>query len=512
MQGQASVTSRAFFVSLLLLVAPAAHADWRAAAKLTASDGRDNDTLGYSVALDGDTLVAGARDRSEVGFASGAVYVYERDAEGSWSEVKVLPADLGPGDSPGQTVSLGADTLAVGSPSDNPGGSLYIFYHDPLDPLRWNEIVKLKHPEGNGADFGLWLRLDKTGQTLGVGQQYDDEGAPNAGAVFVFERDAGGPDAWGAVAKLIAPDAGSSDYLGSSLAIEGDMFAVGAWGYDGPGLIDSGTAYVFERDAGGVWKPKAQLFPSDPEDFAYFGVPLTLDGDVLAVASVTIQGIGIVYVFERDGGGSWTQVARLTAPKGESGYSFGETLAMEGTTLIVGVPYEDAGSAYVFERNAGGPGHWGLVDKLRAPDAEELAWFGFDVAVSGRRIAAGAPLDDHIAEDAGSVYVFDWTGPVLSLAGSCPGPMKLSLAGATRKGLVALAGAQAEGSFTVPGGQCPGLLLSLEQPRLLTTAVTRGNGSLSFTRDVPPAACGTILQTVDIVTCTTSNTVAIPED
>ena len=110
---QGSFTHQAFFVSLLLLVAPAAKADWRATAKLTASDGRANDKLGYSVALDGNTLVAGARDRSEVGFASGAVYVYERDADGSWTEVKVLPADLGSGDSYGQTVSLGADTLAV---------------------------------------------------------------------------------------------------------------------------------------------------------------------------------------------------------------------------------------------------------------------------------------------------------------------------------------------------------------------------------------------------------------
>ena len=429
-------------------------------------------------------------------------------------EVKVLPADLSSGDLYGWTVGLGANTLAVNSPNNDPGGSIYIFYRDAMDPLHWNEIAKLKDPEGDQDDFGAGLILDGTGQTLTVADVYDDEIAPDSGAAHIFERDAGGADAWGWAAKIKAPDAAIANYFGCN-AIDGDRLVVGAGGYNGGG-VDWGKAYVFERDAEGVWKPTAQLFASDPEDFDSFGCPSALDGNVLAIAARTKRGqdVGVVYVFERLVGGSWTQVARLMAL---DGHKFGETLALEGTRLVVGVPSDDdlgpgAGAVYVFERNAGGPGHWGLVDKLRAPDGERLAWFGFQVAVSSGRIAAGSPLDSHVAEEAGSVYVFDWTAPVLSLAGSCPGPMKLSLAGATRKGLAALAGAQAEGSFTVPGGQCPGLVLDLEQPRLLTTAMARGNGSLTFTRDIPPAACGTFLQAVDIVTCTTSNVLAIPED
>ena len=520
MLSQGTVTRRILFVAFFLLLVPTIHADWRPAAKLTASDARGNDSLGNAVALDGDTLVAGAPDRSEVGFASGAVYVYERDAEGSWIEGKVLPADLGPGDSYGQSVGLTADTLAVSSHNDAPGGSLYVFYRDPLDPLQWNEIAKLKDPEGDQDNFGLGPKLDRTGQILAVPDQYDDGLAYDAGAVHIFERDAGGPDAWGWTAKLTAPDPHSSDGFGIG-AIDGDCLVAEATRYNGNG-VDRGTAYVFERDTEGAWKFTAQLFPSDPEDYDRFGYPITLDGDVLAIAAPDKdtdagQNAGVVYIFERDGGGSWSEVAVVTAPDLSYGLRFGSALALNGTTLVVGLYLDDdlgpgAGAAYVFERNAGGPGHWGLVDKLRAPDGERLESFGYDVAVSGRRIAVGARGDDHIAEDAGSAYVFDWTAPVLSLTGSCAGPMGVSLTGATRKGLVALAGAQAEGSFGVPGGQCPGLVLDLEQPRLLTTAVARANGSLTFTRDIPPGACGTFLQAVDTVTCTTSNTLAIPED
>ena len=517
MQGQTSVTSRAFFAAFFLLVAPAANADWRPAAKLTASDARGNDSLGNAVALDGDTLVAGAPDRSEVGFASGAVYVYERDAEGSWIEGKVLPADLGPGDSYGQSVGLTADTLAVSRtmtpPADRCTSSTAILWIR----FSWNEIAKLKDPEGDQDNFGLGPKLDRTGQMLAVPDQYDDELAYDAGAVHIFERDAGGPDAWGWTAKLTAPDPHSSDGFGIG-AIDGDCLVAEATRYNGNG-VDRGTAYVFERDTEGAWKFTAQLFPSDPEDYDRFGYPISLDGDILAVATMTKAGqdVGVIYVFERDGEGVWAQVARLTVPDGETGYSFGNALALEGTTLVVG-DYLDrdlgpgAGAVYVFERNAGGPGRWGLVDKLKAPDGERLESFGYDVAVSGKRIAVGARNDDHIAVDAGSVYVFDWTAPVLSLTGSCPGPVELSLSGATRKGLVSLAGAQAEGSFSIPGGQCSGLVLALDHPRVLKKAVAGGNGSLSFTHDVPPGACGTFLQVVDTVTCTTSNVLAIPED
>jgi len=160
----------------------------------------------------------------------------------------------------------------------------------------------------------------------------------------------------------------------------------------------------------------------------------------------------------------------------------------------------------------GGRGRWGLVDKLWAPDGEKLDNFGWAVSVSGRRIAAGALGDDHVAEDAGSVYVFDWAAPALSLTDSCPGPVELSLTGATPRGRVGFAWAQAQGAFPVPGAPCPGLVLDLDLPRLVTTAVAGRDGSLTVTRDVPPAACGTFVQAVDAVTCTTSNTLAIPED
>ena len=70
---------------------------------------------------------------------------------------------------------------------------MYVFYRDPLDPLRWNEIAKLKDPEGDQDDFGLGLKLDRNGEILAVSDGYDDEVANDAGAVHIFERELAGP-------------------------------------------------------------------------------------------------------------------------------------------------------------------------------------------------------------------------------------------------------------------------------------------------------------------------------
>ena len=57
------------------------------------------------------------------------------------------------------------------------------------------------------------------------------------GATYVFERDAGGANAWGQIMKLTAASGAAS--FGSSVSMAGDVALVGTFG--------SGAAYVFEK-------------------------------------------------------------------------------------------------------------------------------------------------------------------------------------------------------------------------------------------------------------------------
>jgi hypothetical protein len=170
-------------------------------ALLRASNADALDQFGRSVAIRGDRAIAGAfeEDGASDGLdPSGAAYVFERDANGTWTEVALLRASNANAlDRFGQSVALSGDRAIVGADS-------------PFNGLN--------------------------------------------GAAYVFERGANGT--WGApdprgfqteTAVLRASNAGVTDGFGFSVALGGDRAIVGAPSEDGPsdGLPDAGAAYVF---------------------------------------------------------------------------------------------------------------------------------------------------------------------------------------------------------------------------------------------------------------------------
>jgi hypothetical protein len=404
--------------------------------KVAASDPQTNDVFGEAVAVDGDTLVVGAPFEDggpgDPLWNAGAVYVYERHAGGSdnWGQVARLAAgDPGSGDYFGISVAISGDTIAVGAPYENGGpgnpisdaGAVYLFERDQGGPGAWGQLKKIMAGDsGVEDDFGLQLALD--GDTLVVAAPGENGGPgdplPGAGAVYILERDHGGAGNWGEVAKLMAGDAESGDVFGSSVAIDGDTLVAGAAQKDGgptnlPGW--AGAAYVFERDDGGAgnWGEVKQLLASDAGDNDRFGSAVTIEGDTIIVGAPFEQGgpgdpyfvAGAAYVFERDAGGpgNWGEVKKLSAGDQDEGDYFAFDLDLQGDVLVVGAanesggpgdPLPNAGAVYVLERNEGGAGNWGQVAKVTAEDALEGDRFGTAVALSGELIFIGAGSGD----------------------------------------------------------------------------------------------------------------------
>jgi len=117
---------------------------------------------------------------------------------------------------------------------------------------------------------------------------------------------------------------------------------------------------------------------------------------------------GAAYVFERDNGGAdnWGQVTKILAPDGAHSDQFGNAVAIDADLIVVGAPEDEdlgsrSGSAYLFDRDQGGVGAWGLVEKLHASDGSEDAVFGFCVAISDENVLVGAPY-----VGSGSAYLF----------------------------------------------------------------------------------------------------------
>ncbi len=215
--------------------------------------------------------------------------------------------------------------------------------------------------------------------------------------------------------QLLAPDGADGDDFGVSVAVDGGTAVVGA-----PWVAsNAGAAYVFTRTAGG-WTLEQKLLPTDSASNAYFGKSVAVSGDRIVVgadnaATPTTAFGGAAYVFARVGG-SWSQEAKLAAPDGDSLDAFGRSVAISGSTVAVGAPWDDhaagadAGSVYVFVPQAGTTS-WILQQKLTASDAAPGDGLGSAVALEGDTLAAGAPsLGNGSGTSAGAAYVFQRSG------------------------------------------------------------------------------------------------------
>ncbi|MEN8130027.1 MAG: choice-of-anchor D domain-containing protein [Pseudomonadota bacterium] len=404
-------------------------------AKLVAGDAEASDYLGYSVAVDGDTALVGVYGDDDLGSEAGAAYVFTRDSAGVWSQQQKLTASDGAADDRfGWAVAVQGDTAVIGKESWDffapPPGAAYLFTRDSAGG--WSEQQKLTAYDGEAGDyFGEALAL--SGDTVVVGAYGDDDMGDSSGSAYVFTRDSAG--LWSLQQKLLASHDTSGENFGRSVGLDGDTAVISAIGYDYNGtLIDSGMAYVFTRDSAGVWSEQGALIPSDNADYNQFGKSVAVSGDTLVVGCSGDDQIayntGAAYVFTRDTGGVWSEWQKLIASDASYNESFGFAVDLDGDNLVVGAYLDDdngtdSGSAYVFTRDAGGV--WSEQLKLLASDGLAYDYFGGygtkAVGISGSTVIGGAALHDTLlGANTGAAYLFEILpgsdGPDISLTPS----------------------------------------------------------------------------------------------
>ncbi|MFO7603412.1 MAG: FG-GAP repeat protein [Gammaproteobacteria bacterium] len=240
--------------------------------KLLASDGDAGVLFGETVAIDGDTAVIGAIQNREHGDSSGAVYVFNRDATGMWTEhVKLLASDAVERQFFGNAVAISGDMIVVGAIGDN--------------------------------DKGRYT-----------------------GSAYIFIRDATG--AWHEQAELLARDGAEGDAFGYSVAVSGDTVVVGAIYVDNSDVMNSGAAYVFVKDAENNWSEQAKLVPDNPAAHDLYGNSVAVSGDTVLIGRQHLgfnigTGAGATRVFTRDASGSWREQPSLMASDGFEQDGFG---------------------------------------------------------------------------------------------------------------------------------------------------------------------------------------------
>lgn len=254
-------------------------------------------------------------------------------------------------------------------------------------------------------------------------------------------------------AYIKASNTVAADDFGNAIARSGDTLVIGA-PYEDTTAANSGAAYVFTR-TGSTWTEQAHLKASNAGTNDEFGRAVAIDGNTLAVGASredsNATGVGgnqadnggadsgAVYVFTRTGT-TWSQQAYIKASNTGADDSFGNWVAIVGTTLAVGAPFEDSnatgingnqgsnsasdsGAAYVFTR-AGNT--WSQQAYVKASNTGGIDNFGFNLAVSGDTLVVGSEHEDSAATgiggdqtdnsagDSGAAYVYLRSGTTWS--------------------------------------------------------------------------------------------------
>jgi hypothetical protein len=431
--------------------------------KMAPADRAAGDQYGNAVAISGNYAIVGAYSDNFGGSENhGSVYIYRRIGVNNWVQhQKLISGDQEDYDRFGWSVDMDGDYAIVGAYREDEdangtnsisnAGSAYIFEKDLSG--NWVQVQKIVASDRSADDeFGFSVAI--SGTTAIVGAQAEDHDVAgnnymySAGSVYVFERDLGGN--WNQMQKLCAADrstdinypAGYSgedlgDQFGWTVGISGDYLVVGALHHDyGPAgpptapLWSSGAAYIFERTAG-TWNQVQKIQNFDREEWDRFGAAVDIDSNVLIVGAYSedeladgvsgaLTNPGSAYLWERNLGGSWVFSQKIVPADRNSGDHFGWAFDLKDTLLVVGThsddhdefgaaDLDDAGSAYIFEKNAG---TWTETQKIDASDRKIYDEFGYDVALDEHTIIIGAYLQDFNTtdadslEDAGASYFF----------------------------------------------------------------------------------------------------------
>ncbi|MFK7826717.1 MAG: FG-GAP repeat protein [Oligoflexales bacterium] len=407
------------------------------------------DLFGRAVSISGDTVVVGAwrEDSNQATIANNdtaspdnsnlesvAVYVFKRTGS-TWTQEAYIKASNGnAGDFFGRQVAISGDTIVVGA---------------------WGE-----DSNQNTITNGATASADNTNT--------------DSGAAYVFKRTG---TTWVQEAYLKAANGETEDYFGERVAISDDTIVIGAGGEDSNQtsitngstasadntFTDSGAVYVFKR-TGSTWAQEAYIKAANADVDDYFGWPITISGDTIAVGSAYEDSnqtsitngstasadnssaySGAVYVYKRTGS-TWAQEAYIKAVNSEADDFFGWALALSGDTLVVTAADEesgqntitngatasadnsvvDAGAVYIYKRTGS---TWAQEAYLKAPYPDVDDYFGYYVAISGDLVAVSSydedsnqvgitngatASSDNSRDKSGAVYVFKRTAGVWS--------------------------------------------------------------------------------------------------
>jgi hypothetical protein len=254
------------------------------------------------------------------------------------------------------------------------------------------ELNKIIAPDGATFDqFGT--NVDIEGDTVVIGAPSADiTPGVSQGAAYVYFRTG---DSWFLQTKLMAFESSINEMFGISVAISGNTIIVGAPAADIGNNSDQGTAYIFVRN-GATWSLQQKLIAADGRGGSQFGNSVAIDGDTVVIGSFADRigslPTGSAYVYTRSGE-TWMQQAKLFDSNPNFSDEFGYRVAVDNDTAVVSARFGDVGSntsqgvVCVFKRT---DGVWAQQARLFDANGGNDDLFGVSVAMDGETILVGS--------------------------------------------------------------------------------------------------------------------------
>lgn len=359
------------------------------------------DGFGVSVATSDRIIAVGAPLDDTKGLNAGAVYLF--DAATGKLKKKVFDYHPRADHRFGSSVAIAGDTLVAGAPgrSGNAGSMTW---------FKLSSGAPVGHFPNSVADGEMGASVAISGTTIVVGLpgQPVDFALPGGGterraaAGVLIVMDTRNPFGW---RTLVASDPETGARLGDRTAISGNMVLGGAPLGTGTAGAEQGAVYVFDVSDSGM-SEKRKLFAADGGAGDHFGQTLAiLGGEAFVGAPDSGSGDGAIYWWDLK---TDSLRKKLT---GDTGAGLGTSLALDGATLVAGNPgsnspagagVQGAGRLQLFDiSNAGAS--LGFLDPI---SPSENAALGGAAAIAGRVVVGAALEEQENAIEQGAVYIF----------------------------------------------------------------------------------------------------------
>ena len=351
------------------------------------------DSFGSAVATDGNLVVVGARRDDTIDSNVGQAYAFDLSTQ------QLLTTYDDPTettqDNFGAAIAVDNNRILIAAPLDSSQGDL-IGQAQLFDAATEQILHTFDDPTPTNFDF-FGTSVDLQGDLVLIGAPGDNSDGPSIGQAHLFDAVSGN-----LIHTFADPTASTFDSFGQSVALEGNLVAIGAPGDDTNGF-GVGQVHLFDADTGNFVRTIDDPAPTGSDAF---GSAIAMSGGLLVVGAPNDDSLGTevgsAYLFDANTG---ALIHTLSSPNTSENGLFGSSVDIEDTNIVIGAPGMSVGGvvtgvAYLFD-SATGEVVLAFNDEL-ATDGDE---FGYSVALAGSQVIIGSPSNDSVEPDVGAAFI-----------------------------------------------------------------------------------------------------------